>query len=109
MRTAKVCQRFFERLLQFAKLFHRRRNAIAFCAPFKPFLIDRLVESAFEASMRTSAGIKSFDDSPRLVTFGDFFQRFFADIADNQIVVVVGREAATAETNPPVVTHGEVE
>ena len=72
-------------------------------------MIDGHVKGAFQAGVRAFALVKAFDDGPRLVAPGNFLQRLVLDVAHNEVVVVVGGQAAAAETHPAVVAHGEVE
>ena len=70
--------------------------------------VNGLVEGAFRTGFRAFAGVKSLDDAPGLFAFGNLFERFFADIADHQIVDVAARQAAAAEANFAVVADGKV-
>ena len=65
-------------------------NSIGFYALIKPLLIYRLVKGAFQACFRVFAIIKTFDNVPGFVALGKLHESFFANIANHQVVVVIG-------------------
>lgn len=65
-------------------------SAISFYAFIKPLVVDRLIKAAFKAGGGAFAIIKTFDDVPGFFALGNLHERFFTDIANNQIIVVIG-------------------
>jgi hypothetical protein len=49
--------------------------AVVLRALLEPALVDGLVEGAFQAGVRAFALVKTLDDVPRLVAFGNLRQR----------------------------------